>query len=110
MEIELYYPESEELDVLPCVRLSKFEYNNIQDWAPGCSPANHWRFYYPLRNGDIMSIQKEGDRLYATPIDQEASDRYYWGVYKVTSKRIPLTDITADNVVEKVFYSFDSLQ
>nr|WP_263324352.1 hypothetical protein [Neobacillus sp. Marseille-Q6967] len=111
LEIELYDAslEPEERKELPCLRLSKFKYQDIPDWDSGCSPSNHWRFFYPLRNDDIMDIQKDGDYLYITPKDQDASDRYYWGVKKITSKRIPLADITADNVVEKVFKTFDSL-
>ncbi|MDR7079551.1 hypothetical protein J2Y03_004609 [Neobacillus niacini] len=111
MELELYDAEleSEERKELPRIRLSKFEYENMQNWASGCSPANHWRFYYPLRNRDIMDIKKDGDTLSITPIDQEASNRYYWGVKKITSKSIPLIGLNADNVVEKVFKTFDSL-
>jgi hypothetical protein len=81
----------------------------MQNWASGCSSANHWRFYYPLRNSDIMDIKKDGDTLYIRPIDQEASKRYYWGIIKITSKTIPLIGLNADNVVEKVFKTFDSL-
>ncbi|MGG3235635.1 hypothetical protein ABEP17_19615 [Priestia flexa] len=111
MEIELYNPESklENIVDLPCIRLSKFEYDNLQKWESGCSPSNHWRFYYPLRRNDIMNIQENGDYLHITTRDQEASNRHYWGVKKITSKRIPLTDITANNVVEKVFGTFDNL-
>jgi hypothetical protein len=111
MELELYDVElnQEEGKELPRVRLSKFEYENMQDWARGCSPANHWRFYYPLRKRDIMDIKKDGDTFYITPIDQEASNRYYWGVNKITSKTIPLIGLNAENVVEKVFKTFDQL-
>lgn len=111
MEVELYDAEDEleSMRELPCVRLSKFEYDTLQDWDSGCSPSNHWRFYYPLRNNDIMGILKDEDYLYITARDQEASDRYYWGVKKITSKRISLTDITADNVLEMVFGTFDNL-
>lgn len=111
MEIELYKPESEleNIEELPCIRLSKFEYDDLQKWEPGCSPSNHWRFYYPLRRNDIMNIQEDGDYLHITARDQQSSNRYYWGVKKITSKRIPLTAITSDNVEEKVFGTFDNL-
>lgn len=111
MEIDLYNNNLglEELNELPCVRLSRFEYEDLQDWDKGCSPSNYWRFYYPLRNGDIMNIKKEDDCLYINPKDQDASDRYYWCVKRITSKSLPLTDINADNIVEKVFGTFDSL-
>ncbi|MGG0656921.1 hypothetical protein [Rummeliibacillus pycnus] len=85
-----------------------FEYNDIQNWSIGCSPSNHWRFYYPLRNPDIMDIQEDGGFLHIEAQDQEASDRYYWGVQSITIKRIPLTQVTADNVVEGIFGTFDN--
>ncbi|WP_456272424.1 hypothetical protein [Bacillus sp. AK031] len=111
MEIELYNNglEPEEKLELPRVRLSKFEYESLHDWQKGCSPTHHWRFYYPLRKGDLMDIQRKGDTYQITPQDQEASDRHYWGVNKITSTSIPLTDITADNILEKVFHTFDRL-
>jgi hypothetical protein len=111
MEIELYNAESEleRLDDLPCVRLSKFEYDSLENWESGCSISNHWRFYYPLRRSDIMNIQKDGDFLNITVRDEEASKRSYWGVKKIKSKRIPLTDISAENVVNKIFRTFDDL-
>jgi hypothetical protein len=111
MEIDLYDGRKgiEEQQKLPCIRLSKFEYDSIQGWNSGCSPANHWRFYFPLRNKDIMDIQEDGDYLHIQAKDQEASNRYYWGVKKITSKRISLTEITAENVVEWVFGGFDEL-
>jgi len=112
MEIELFNKDlkMEELKELPCVHLSKFEYESLQDWESGfIGPAHHWRFYHALRNTKIMDIKRNGDYLYIEPIDQKESDRYYWGVKKITSKRIPLSDITAENVWERVFGTFDTL-
>jgi len=112
MEIELY---DEELELkesqLPCIRLSKFVYDNetMQGWGKGCSPSNHWRFYYPLRNADLMNIELDNGYSRITPINQESSDRHYWGVQHIVSKQIPLMDVTADNVVDKIFKTFDSL-
>lgn len=56
-----------------------------------------------------MNIQEDGEYLHITVRDQEASNRYYWGVKKITSKRFSLTDITPDNIVDKVFGTFDNL-
>lgn len=111
MEIELFNSEygPENIVELPCIRLSKFEYESLKNWDSGCSPSNHWKFYFPLRRHDIMNIQKEGDLLHITARDQEASNRFYLGVKKITSKRIPLTDITVDNVENKIFGTFDNL-
>jgi hypothetical protein len=111
MEIELYDQDlyKEAMESLPYIHLSKFEYDRMDEWGKGCSPTNHWRFYFPLRNGDLMDFQQDGDSFISTPKDQGESDRYYWGVKRVTSRRIPLTDVTADHVVEKIFGTFDCL-
>ncbi len=110
MEIELYNSnvEFESMKDMPCVHLSKFEYKTIEEWDKGASPSEHWGFYYPLRDYDSMHIQEENGILHIKPLNEKASARY-WEVEKVTSKRIPLVEITADNIVEKVFKTFDIL-
>lgn len=112
MEIELYDRETEmDSTHLPCIHLSKFIYKNgdIQDWDKGCSPTNHWVFFDPLHNKQTMRIKIENNCSILTPINQDYSVRNYWGVEKIVSKQIPLMDVTADNVVEKIFATFDSL-
>ncbi|WP_193767182.1 hypothetical protein [Lysinibacillus parviboronicapiens] len=58
MEIELYNKDLslEQCQHLPCIHLSKFDYEDIEAWSEGCSPTHHWRFYYPIRNKDVMNI------------------------------------------------------
>jgi hypothetical protein len=106
MEIELYSDNSEQI---PTVYLSKFDYYEIGSWSKGCSPANHWRFYYPLRNKEIMDIQINEEMTMATPKTKELGDKYYWGLIKASYIQLPLTDINADNVEEKIFGGFDKL-
>lgn len=112
MEIELYDEELKlERSQLPCVRLSKFVYNTeaMQGWSKGCSPANHWVFFDPLHNRSTMRVTIENNCSILTPINQDYSVRNYWGVEKIISKQLPLMDVTADNVVDKIFATFDSL-
>ncbi|WP_379969176.1 hypothetical protein [Ectobacillus sp. sgz5001026] len=106
MEMELYNDESKQQ---PTVYLSKFEYANIGSWSKGCSPANHWRFYNPLRNQEVMNIQTGKETTIATPKTKELGEKYYWGLKKVSYIDFPLTDVNADNVEEKIFGSFDIL-
>lgn len=96
-------------DNIPLLYISKFEYYNINEWREGCSPANHWAFYYPLRNEDYMQIASKGDYKVATP-NGEKSSRTYWGLNKVTSTSIPLHEITSENLQEKIFGEFDRLE
>lgn len=93
---------------IPFLYISKFEYTNINEWSEGCSPANHWAFYYPLRNVDYMNFKVKGEYKVATP-KNEKSSKAYWGLEKVTSKAIDLMEITSDNLQEKVFGEFDKL-
>lgn len=106
MEIEL---SSDNPEQIPTVYLSKFEYADIISWQKGCSPTNHWRFYYPLRNKEIMNIQTNGGTTTAIPKTKELGNQYYWGLTKVSSVSLPLTDINADNAVVKIFGTFDQL-
>lgn len=105
MEIEL---RSEDPQKVPSIYLSKFVYAEIDSWYKGCSAANHWVFYWPLRNRDIMNIETNEGITMAVPKTKEAG-QFYWGLERVTSVSIPLTDITADNALEKIFGSFDKL-
>lgn len=88
--------------------LSKFEYNNINGWSEGCSPADHWGFYYPLRKEDYMNFEMKGKYKVATPKDEKCA-KAYWGLKKVTSKTIDLLEVTSDNLQEKIFGEFDKL-
>lgn len=95
-------------DNIPLLYISKFEYNNINEWSEGCSPANHWVFYYPLRNGDYMNYETRGDYKIATPKNDKSS-KTYWGLKKVTTRTIDLLEVTSDNLQEKIFGEFDKL-
>lgn len=92
----------------PSIFLSKFEYENINGWSEGCSPANHWVFYHPLRNKNYMDIKKTKGMTVATPQNEKAS-RTYWGLKKVIGKKLDLMEVTSENVKEKIFGSFDEL-
>lgn len=106
MEIQL---SDENERKIPTVYLSKFEYSNIVSWEKGCSPTNHWRFYYPLRNHDVMNIQPGQEFSISTPKTKELGEKYYWGLTKVTTSSLPLTEVNSDNVIEKIFAGFDKL-
>lgn len=93
---------------IPLVYISKYEYLNINEWSEGCSPANHWVFYYPLRNEDYMIFEQKGEYNVITPKNEKCSNTY-WGLKRIISKSISLFDITSDNVEENIFGEFDTL-
>jgi len=95
-------------DDIPAIYLSKFEYNDIDTWSEGCSPANHWVFYYPLRNSNYMNFNYIDNLTIAIPQNEKVS-KTYWGLKKVTTKKLDLFEVTSENLQEKIFGSFDEL-
>lgn len=93
---------------IPLLYISKFDYERINEWSEGCSPANHWVFYYPLRNEDYMNFEVKGQYKIATP-KSEKSSKTYWGLKKVISKAIDLIEVNSDNLQENIFGEFDKL-
>ena len=93
---------------LPSIYLSKFEYSNMDAWGIGSSPAEHWRFYHPLRREDLMNFTKMGEYNVSTP-KNDRSSKAYWSLKKIVTKTISLFDVSANNVQEKIFDEFDVL-
>ena len=107
MEIYLGDEDYDE-DDLPAIYLSKFEYNDINEWYEGCSPADHWGFYWPLRSSEEMSFDSRENITIAIPKNEKAS-KTYWDLKKVTTKNLDLFEVTSENLKEKVFGTFDEL-
>lgn len=96
-------------DTLPSIYLSKFEYNDINSWSEGCSPANHWVFYYPLRNEDYINLVQHNEYWVGTPKNEKASSTYR-GLKKVVFYKLDLMSITSTNLKEMIFDRFDLLK
>lgn len=107
MEIYLGNEKYVEEDI-PAIYLSKFEYNDINDLSEGCSPTNHWGFYWPLRNSEYMNFDYMDDKSIAIPKNEKAS-KTYWDLKKVTTKKLDLFEVTSENLREKIFGTFDEL-
>lgn len=95
-------------DDLPTVYLSKFDYKDINSISGGRSPADYWVYYWPIRRADLMNITNENGYRISKPKNDKNS-KTYSGVKKVTTSEFPLTDLTAENVQEKIFDEFDRL-
>lgn len=106
MEINL---EDEEV---PKIFLTKFEYESINSWDPGLSPANHWAFYWPLRRDDSMDYEEFPDYVKGTPKPsmEEKIAKDYYGLKRVIYKDVLLTDISSENVKDLIFGNFDKLR
>lgn len=102
MEIFLGNKDCEEL---PCIYLSKFEYTGINSWSEGCSPANHWVFYWPLRDEENMDFVQQGDNWIGTPKNEKYSTKH-WGLRKVVFYEIDLMEVNSDNLKQIIFDRF----
>lgn len=107
MEIYLGDEEYAE-DDFPAIYLSKFEYADMNSWSEGCSPTNHWVFYDPLRLLDYKNFSINDDLTIAIPKNEKVS-KTYWGLQKVTTKKLDLFEVTSGNLEEKIFGAFDEL-
>lgn len=106
--MELFLGKKDSGD-LPSIYLSKFEYDNINGWNEGCSPANHWVFYWPIRSGDKMNFSADGEYFIGVPKEEKVS-LSYWGLKQVTFTRIDLMSVHSGNLKEKIFGTFDLLK
>jgi len=93
----------------PSMFVSKFEYENINLWSKGCSRSSYWQMHNPVHFSHTMDIEQSEPVRIAKPNSQENS-KAYWGLEKVTTIKTPLSDITADNLREKIFGAFDKLK
>ncbi len=84
----------------------KYIYNDAVDFERYISPASHWIYYYPIHNDtdEFMQIENEN---YIESKPKDAENKY--GLSRVVFKTFSLVEITADNVNEKVFGTFDKL-
>lgn len=95
---------------LPTIYLSKFDYGReyINKWSRGCSPAQYWAFYNPLRNKSEFDFTNFENYIRSKPKDDKTSISYL-GLKQVTIKKIDLMSITSDNLKEMIFDEFDRL-
>lgn len=96
-------------DGVPVANIARFDYDNIaENWSETpISPRDHWVLYDPFYNEVIEFPIDELGEMYCGEAD-EPIERY-WGLKRVTGFGIPLSEITADNVYEKVFGTFKIL-
>jgi hypothetical protein len=100
---------SEDDEGLPCIYLSKFEYNDINSWNEGCSPANHWAFFWPLRDENNMDFACQGDYWIGKPINEKYSSKH-WGLKRITYENFDLMALNSENLKQMVFDRFDLLR
>ncbi|CZQ85598.1 Hypothetical protein Tpal_655 [Trichococcus palustris] len=108
--VEIMLSNYENPEQMPTIYLSKFEYEDIASWDKGFSQSNFWSFYYPLRDEDTMVYQPNVEGItQATPKTKEIADLEYRGLSKVSFMDLPMMNVNAENVEDKIFGNFEKL-
>lgn len=107
--MEIYLGDKVDEEGLPCIYLSKFEYNDMNSWSEGCSPANHWVFWWPLRDKNNVDFAQQDDYWIGIPKNEKYSSRH-WGLKKVTYEKIDLMEVNSENLKQMVFDRFNLLR
>lgn len=93
---------------VPTANIARYDYDNLAKWpANPISPSDHWIFYDPMYYDVIEYPEYEPGEMYCGETDEPLTR--YWGLKRVMGYEIPLSEITADNVYEKVFGTFKEL-
>lgn len=95
----------------PELIIAKLEYNNITEWGKGCSPADHYAFYYPIHNdGPFDTVKHERyDEILPEKGQEQYVSNQYWTLRRVIRKKYPLVEITNENAYEKIFGTIEEL-
>lgn len=84
-----------------CVVVAKYTYNDAFNYSARISPADFWKYDEPLWK---FESEDKGDYTFI----KIPSDNKY-NLNSVIFTEIPLSEITADNVTEKIFGTFENL-
>lgn len=108
--VEIVILDKNNMDKNPEVLLTRFDYNNLEEWYSGCSPADHWGFHQPINSGFVRDFLCEDFEWYkvSKPKTEKIADTY-WGLIQAITTSCPLTDITSDNLKATIFDTFDKL-
>ena len=102
---------------IPVACLAKYTFgdSNISDLVNNrISPGNHWMFYRPLYDLDDYMDENEksingGINIIHRNIKPGCKLEKYYNLISVDYTTVPLVDINADNLKEKIFGTFDKL-
>jgi hypothetical protein len=93
----------------PLLYLSRFVYDpNLASWKQLPGKADHWRFYWPVRNGDCAIAAFESHRV---SIPQTAKDKKdYWGLERAVFTTIDLIPVNSRETIRShIFQRLNNL-
>jgi hypothetical protein len=94
---------------IPMANVARYDFANIaKDWSSNpISPSDHWIFYDPMYTGIIEFPEYESNEMYCGAVDEPLTR--YWGLKRVMGYEIPLSEITDNNIYEKIFGTYKEL-
>ena len=92
----------------PRIYLYRLDYA-INEWGNAkIGAGDHWQIYYTRCLKKDFFIEEKDGYTYSVPRDARVKETY-WKIRSSVSKKGTFTDITRDNVKEKIFDVFDEL-
>lgn len=107
--LEICLGVADDAEQLPTLFLSAFHYTTLDDWRAGCSPAEHWGFFDPVHQNGPFLVRQEGAYRIAQPATKTVQENY-WDLVQVITRQIPLLEVTAENMRQQIFGTFDTLR
>lgn len=106
LEIMLYDPDECFDTNEPRLEMAKFEYEDIEHFSSGVSPASYYYFEEPLYAVDYEEME---DNLLVAEMPEEITQRC-WGVKRVVCTDVPLVDVNCENAYDIIFGTFKMLK
>ena len=106
LEILLYDPDGYFETNEPRLEIAKFEYEDIENFSPGVSPASYYCFDHPLYD---VEYEDMGNEIFAAEMPEEIRQKY-WGVKRVVCKVELLVDVNYENAYDVIFGTFKILK
>lgn len=94
------------------VCLAKYVYDEpfpMDEISEKLSPSDHWKFYHPLYDLDNEMESTVNGNIMHRIVRNGTNLPKYFNLRSVTYSAIPLISITATNLTEKIFGTFDRL-
>lgn len=105
--LEICLGLEDDISQLPTLYLSQFCYSDSIDWKTLC--RDFANFYDPI-HADDNDFQRTNDIPRTTYLTTTEAKKIYNGLDHVVTIEIPLLELNADNMREKIFGSFELLR
>lgn len=110
--VQVFLGSAGEPDLPAQLYVSRFDYTDINDgWTDErLSPADQWAFYHPThKEYSCFRFTEQNGVFESMPIAEKYSQQY-WGLKRALWKTFPLSSVTAENMGQLVFGTFDELE